>query len=319
MALSQNQLYSCTAPAGIFGAVNGGASNGGFLRRLLWWTLIKPYRVIVLSEHPMVHRFTSNRSTHLAGMIAYFAIFSIIPGLFVLFSVLAMAGHLEDSGWIINQLVALVPGNAARQIVAAAESLRHNAGSLSLVGIVGLLYGTSNFLSSIESALNIIYGVNNRVFIKQKIWVLFLMVAAIGALTTAVIVTAGLLPILRSTESFKWLTESVQHFDTFVSIGVSSLFAAWFFISCYRFLPNLEVHTREVWRGAVLATVLFQVLVHLLPGWLSIQGNSVVVKAFAGALLVLVWFYLMAIILLGGAVYNWWYAEKQLLKRTAGH
>ena len=263
------------------------------------------------TEHPAWERFFARRCPHLAGMIAYFGVLSIIPAAFLFISALALTGQLENQGWIVEQLQFAMPGQGAETIVDTVESLRENSGSLGLVGFFGLVWGTSNFLSCIESGLNIIYGVNNRHFVFQKAWVLFLMFAALVSMVLVTIAMAIALPILNNIDRFADRNFNLPFHDSLVSIAVSLVFAFFFFLSCYRFLPNIAVSTREVWRGAVIAAAAFEVTIQALPSYVGENRGGVVISAFAGAFIVLIWLYLMAFVLLVGGVYNWWWREKR--------
>lgn len=272
---------------------------------------------LLMTEHPAWERFFARRCPHLAGMIAYFGILSIIPAAFLFISALAIAGALESQGWIVEQLQFVMPEQGADTIVETVESLRENSGSLGLIGFIGLVWGTSNFFSCIESALNIIYGVNNRRFFFQKAWVLFLMLAALVAMTMATLLVAVALPVLRRLDAAAERTLHQPFEDWFVTVGVSIAVAFVFFLSCYRFLPNIAVSTREVWRGALIASVAFEGSILLLPRWAAADRGGFVITTFAGAFIVLIWFYVMAFILLVGGVYNWWWREKRRLRAAA--
>ena len=265
------------------------------------------------TQHPAWERFFARRCPHLAGMIAYFGVLSIIPAAFLFISALAVAGALENQGWIVEQLQYNIPGQGARTIVRTVESLRENSGSLGVVGFLGLVWGTSNFFSCIESALNIIYGVNNRHFFFQKVWVLFLMFAALLAMTAMTLLVAVALPVLSRVDHAAQARFDLPFVDNVTSIIVSAAVAFVFFLSCYRFLPNTGIATREVWRGAAIAAVAFEGSIQVLPAWVGADRGSVVISAFAGAFIVLIWFYVVAFIMLVGGVYNWWWREKQRL------
>lgn len=269
------------------------------------------------TQHPAWERFFARRCPHLAGMIAYFGILSIIPAAFLFISALALAGALENQGWIVEQLQFAIPEEGANTIVRTVEDLRENSGSLGVIGVIGLVWGTSNFFSSIESALNIIYGVNNRHFIFQKAWVLFLMLAALVAMTAGTLLVAVALPVLERLDETAERALHLPITDSGISIVVSLGVAFAFFLSCYRFLPNVAVSTREVWRGALVAALAFEVSIQVLPRWAGTDRGGIVISAFAGAFIVLIWFYVMAFILLVGGVYNWWWREKRRL-RAAG-
>jgi membrane protein len=275
------------------------------------------WRQMMNTEHPAWERFFARRCPHLAGMIAYFGILSIIPAAFLFISALAILGALENQGWIVEQLQFAIPGEGADTIVRTVEDLRDNSGSLGVLGVLGLVWGTSNFFSCIESALNIIYGVNNRHFIFQKAWVLFLMLAALVALTAGTLLVAVALPILEELDQTAERTLHLPITDSWISIMFSVTVAFAFFLSCYRFLPNVAMSTREVWRGGLIAAIAFEGSIQLLPRWIGTDRGSVVISAFAGAFIVLVWFYVMAFILLVGGVYNWWWREKRRMRASA--
>lgn len=269
------------------------------------------------TEHPAWERFFARRCPHLAGMIAYFGVLSIIPAAFLFISALALAGALGNQGWIVEQLQFAIPGQGASTIVDTVDSLRRNSGSLGVVGVFGLIWGTSNFFSCIESALNIIYGVNNRHFIFQKAWVLFLMFAALVAMTAGTVLVAVALPLLRTIDETAQERLHLPITQGYVTMIVSIGVAFVFFLSCYRFLPNVAISTREVWRGALLAAIAFEVSIQVLPSWVGTDRGGVVITAFAGAFIVLIWFYVVAFILLVGGVYNWWGREKRRLRAAA--
>ncbi len=289
------------------------------LRRRAWDRLVYlVWNQMLMTQHPAWERFFARRCPHLAGMIAYFGVLSIIPAAFLFLSALAVAGALENQGWIVEQLQFAIPEQGADTIVKTVESLRENSGSLGVIGIVGLIWSTTNFFSCIESALNIIYGVNNRHFLFQKLWVLFLMLAALVAMVIGTILVAVALPLLRRFDATAERALHVPIPDGGITVVISMFVAFFFFLSCYRFLPNVAISTREVWRGALIAAVAFEGSIQLLPRWVGADRGGVVITAFAGAFIVLIWFYVMAFILLVGGVYSWWWREKQRLK-AAGH
>ncbi len=275
------------------------------------------WRQMILTEHPAWERFFARRCPHLAGMIAYFGILSIIPAAFLFISALAIAGGLESQGWIVEQLQFALPAEGANTVVRTVDQLRNNSGSLGVIGVLGLVWSTSNFFSCIESALNIIYGVNNRHFIFQKAWVLFLMLMALVAMTSGTLLVAVALPVLRRWNRTAEQTLHMPITDSWTSIAFSLIVAFAFCLACYRFLPNVALSTREAWRGAVVAALASEVTIQVLPQWVGADRGGVLISAFAGAFIVLVWFYVMAFILLVGGVYNWWHREKRRL-RAAG-
>lgn len=269
---------------------------------------------VMRTQHPGWERFFALRCPHLAGMIAYFGILSIIPAAFICFSLLAQLGLLDNQGWIVEQIKTVIPGSGTNTILNTVESMRNNSGSLGIVGIAGLIWATSNFFSCIESALNIIYGVNNRLFFFQKLWVLLLMLGALVGITVATLIITVALPTIDALD--KAAEKSVDFplpEGGLTTILISSAIAFLFFLSCYRFLPNTKISTREVWRGALIATVGFEFSIRLLPMLVAQDRGGAVLSAFAGIFIVMMWFYIVAFLMLIGGAYNWWWREKQKL------
>ena len=84
---------------------------------LIWNQMMK-------TEHPAWERFFARRCPHLAGMIAYFGVLSVIPAAFLFISALGLAGALDSQGWIVEQLQAAIPGSGATTIVKTVDQLR---------------------------------------------------------------------------------------------------------------------------------------------------------------------------------------------------
>jgi len=86
-------------------------------------------------------------------------------------------------------------------------------------------------------------------------------------------------------------------------LGLAVLFAILCLI--YRAVPNTTVPWRAIWPGAAAATVAIAIVDYAFPLYL---GNVSTIanfgNTFAFIAIVLVWFYALAIIILGGAIIN---------------
>jgi membrane protein len=88
---------------------------------------------------------------------------------------------------------------------------------------------------------------------------------------------------------------------SFVPPAVLSFLA---FVGVYRLVPDAPVRVRDVWPGALLATVLFETLKNVFAFYIQHFNNYDVVYGSLGAIMIfLLWTYLAAnILLLGAAV-----------------
>jgi membrane protein len=86
-------------------------------------------------------------------------------------------------------------------------------------------------------------------------------------------------------------------------LGLAVLFAILCLI--YRVTPNTRPPWRAIWPGAAAATVAIAVIDYAFPFYLS-QVSTIASfgTTFTFVAIVLVWFYVLAIIILGGAIIN---------------
>ena len=67
----------------------------------------------------VIRKFFADRGTHLAAMIAYFALLSFVPLLFLALSLLGLAGRFDESSFLIHELEQAFPGTSLDTILKA--------------------------------------------------------------------------------------------------------------------------------------------------------------------------------------------------------
>jgi len=77
------------------------------------------------------------------------------------------------------------------------------------------------------------------------------------------------------------------------------------FLALYRFVPSARLKLWHVWKGSVLAGVMFVLLTQIFPLYLHYLGAGFAAyKALGVFLLLMTWFYFLAMILCAGALLN---------------
>ena len=59
--------------------------------------------------HGPIEKFFRDRGTHLAAMIAYFALLSLVPLIFLALALLGIFGRADESSYLVTELQALFP------------------------------------------------------------------------------------------------------------------------------------------------------------------------------------------------------------------
>jgi membrane protein len=271
------------------------------------WSIMRPH--VPGASHPVIANFFGDRCPHLAAMLAYYALLSLVPFLFLALSLVGLTGRADEHSLAIRELRRALPGQPIDDLIAFVSSLRRNARTLGVVGAVGLVWSSLGLLSALESALNIVYQVPNRPFWRQKIVVAAMATSVLGALFAALAIAASLSTWLDTTHLPLLDRVGGELIVTVVTVVFSTGAAIGFLFVVYRYLPNTEVATREVWPGVAFAALVLQASFQLLPVYLRFASTLATLKAFGGIAVLLVWFYLMGNVLLLGAEINWWYGR----------
>ena len=260
-------------------------------------------------------KFFDDRGPHLAAMIAYFALLSFVPLLFLTISLLSLAGRPDESSYLRTELKRAFPGSSISSIVHTVREIQNHATALGILGAVGLLWTSLSLFSVLESAFNIVYGQPNRSFLRGKLVAVGLM------LVSLVTLFFGLLAGSFGFDLLKRYAAGVAG-NSYVAYGLSvtvSLLGVFLFlVSVYYLLTNVEHTFTDVLPGAVFAAVVLEASFQVLPLYVRFSGNVVALKAFGGPALLLVWLYVMANVIVFGAELNWWLVRRRAARIEEG-
>ena len=127
----------------------------------------------------ILRRYFGARGPHLAAMLAYYALLSLFPFVFLAASLVSWIGRPDETSALLRDLSHVLPGTSAHDLSRLVTSLGSNVTEIGLIGGVGLLWSSLGFLSALESGLNVLYGLPNRGFLHQKLVVLGLLALAL--------------------------------------------------------------------------------------------------------------------------------------------
>src|SRR4051794_33940603 len=249
----------------------------------------------------VIAKFYADRGPHLAAMIAYFALLSFVPLLFLALSLLGLAGRFGESSFLIHELDRAFPGTGVATIVRAVHSIQHSAPALGIVGAAFLLWSALSLFSVLESAFNIVYDRPNRGFLRGKALASLLLVASLVFLFAGLLVgSIGFDVIKRYAPGF--VGNGYVAYTISVLVSLAGVFV--FLASVYYVLTNVKLRLREVLPGAVVASVVLEASFQAIPVYLRIVHQSPA-AAIGGPAILLIWLYVMAYVIVFGAEVNW--------------
>ena len=253
-------------------------------------------------------KFFADRGPHLAAMIAYFALLSFVPLLFLTISLLSLAGRPDESSYLVTELKHAFPGSSISSIVHTIDEIQRHATALGIIGGAALVWASLSLFSVLESAFNIVYGQPNRSFLRGKLLAVGLMLLSLVTLFLGLLIGSFGFDLLKRYANFLAGNSYVAYG---LSVAVSLLAVFVFLVAVYYLLTNVEHTFKDVLPGAVVAAVALEASFQVLPLYVRFSDNVVALKAFGGPVLLLVWMYFMANVLVFGAEVNWWLAERR--------
>jgi membrane protein len=249
-------------------------------------------------------KFFADRGTHLAAMIAYFALLSFVPLLFLSLALLGFSGRANESSYLVRELERALPGSSVRSLVTVVRAIQRNATTLGIIGGAALLWTSLSLFSVLESAFNIVYGRPNRSFLHGKaLAVVFLLVSLVTLFVGLLAGSVGFDLLKRFAPGV--FSNGIVAYA--LSVLVSTVAVFLFLVSVYYKLTNVEdMHLREVLPGTITATILLESTFQVLPIYLRLSKHVPALQALGAPAILLVWFYVMANVIVFGAEVNWW-------------
>lgn len=253
----------------------------------------------------------------LGAALAYYSIFSIAPLIMIAIGIVgAIYGQEAASGEVSKQLSSVVGPQVAHSVEQLVQSAgQHSKGGILTGGFI-LLVGASGVFAQLKNALNTIWEVKPKSglgiwgFVRARL-VTFGVVLVIGfmmlaslVLTTAIAALKGYIDQVFGIPPFV-----SQLFAFVVPLAVEVLLFAMMF----KMLPDAKILWKNVWVGAAVTAVLFEVGKGLLSWYLSQSSTTSSFGAAGSLVLLLLWIYYTSLILFFGAEFTEVYA------RATGH
>jgi membrane protein len=251
--------------------------------------------------------WVDDKAPRMGAALAYYTIFSLAPLLIIAIAIGgAVFGEEAARGQIVGQLRGLVGTAGAEAIETMVENASRPSSSIiaTLIAIVVLLFGASGVFVELQSALDTIWKVTPRpgkaiVTLLRERLTGFAMVLGVGfLLLVSLILSAGLEALGAYVSSF-W-TEVVL-LGRILNLVISLSVTTALFALLYKILPGTPVAWRDVWIGAVLAAVFFSIGKFAIGLYLGRSSVASVYGAAGSLVVLLVWTYYSAQILLFGA------------------
>jgi len=267
-------------------------------------------------------KFNNDWAMMFAGALAYSLLTAIVPILLAILSVLGfvlgqgtvdyVTNHLTlGSNQTLNQAISV-------QLKLVITQLNREAGILALIAILTAIFGGSRLFISLEGCLDIIYRVRPRKVIAQNVIAILMMILFI--ILVPIMIFAATLPGLVQTfivsnpifQQIPIVTIIANNAMTIWLAGFAGgLLAAFLlFWAIYLIVPNQKIKINPSCKAALVSALAMEIFITIVfPFYIThFMGN------YAGqaglAVILLVFLYYFAVILILGAEVNAYFFEK---------
>ncbi|MBY6037136.1 YihY/virulence factor BrkB family protein [Fictibacillus nanhaiensis] len=255
----------------------------------------------VLNE--LSDRYFSMRVNDLSAQMAYYFLMSVFPFLLVIYSLLTYLPIKEEN--ILRLIQPYAPESTYEMMEKTLSyTVMKQEGHLLSLGLIVTIWISSKGFQSMKRILNDAYEVRSETSSLRQI--AESLVLTIGFMI--VIVFSVIVPlfekVLRVYLEGVFSNGAFQKLWVVLQWGIGSLFLLAFFIVLYSFAPSIKLKFSEVLPGALFTTISWQLVSLSFASYVSGSNYSVLYGQLAGIVVLMLWFYLSAMMIIVGGLLN---------------
>ncbi|MBK9176346.1 MAG: YihY/virulence factor BrkB family protein [Flavobacteriales bacterium] len=243
-----------------------------------------------------------------AAAIAYYTIFSL-PAVMII--TVMVAATVYDEASVRNALMAQAGRLIGPATAMSLQEMLENAQVTEtrflakVLGIAALVISAGTVFASLQGTLNRIWKVTakpGRAIVKYLGTRLLslALIASFGFLMLVSLVLDAILVAFGERLAI-WLSGSMALLIAAVEVLLSFGVIASIFAMIFKVLPDARIRWRDVWGGAVLTALLFSLGKFLIGLYISYAGVGDTYGAAGAVVIILVWVYYSAVIMIYGA------------------
>lgn len=251
----------------------------------------------------LFNRYLTFKVYDLSAQMAYYFLLSVFPFLVAIYSLLPYLPLNED---YILELVQPFAPEATYRLIENTISyfLVHQKQNLLSYSFITSVWLASMGFQSMKRILNIAYNIETKKSLfKQAIEGVLLTIGFMIVILFSVIIPV-IERMIRDYLDDVFTVQSFQSFWTFFQWGIGSVFIVIFLIGLYYFSPNVKLKVKNVLPGAIFATIGWQFVSLQFASFVSFNNYSAFYGQLGGIVVLMLWFYLSAMIIIVGGLLN---------------
>jgi YihY family inner membrane protein len=243
--------------------------------------------------------------TGLASMVAYNLLLSIFPlALIALFVAGRVLRSPELAASVINDARTIFPTAAQSTLVEGVRRLQQSSTTVGIVALVSSLWVGASFWGALDTAFCRIYHLPCRSWVRQKLFGFGMLFVVLIFIAASVAVPTVQSLAVSSAKDLPFGLADARDLIYYggIAVGLIILFVA--LCITYAAVPKGAIPWSCVWPGALGATMAMGLIDAMFPIYLTNISALRIGTSAVFVLIALVWFYVLALVVLAGAVVN---------------
>ena len=243
--------------------------------------------------------------TGLSAMIAYnLVLASFLFTLLMLFVFGQILRSETAVASVLDDLQILLPNTDPTSIQSALEQIRESSTAVGLIGAIGVIWISASFWGALDTAFCRIYHVDCRGWVEQKRFSLAMLLVVLALMLASLVIPTIESAVYAAAGDLPWGLGGAGFTATLLILLVT-MTASFLIVSIvYWSVPKGHMPWRSVWPGALFFAITTGLGNFVFPLYLQNSELSKIGGTLGLLLIVLLWFYLIALALLAGAVWN---------------
>jgi membrane protein len=244
--------------------------------------------------------------TGLSAMVAYNLMLAVFPFALIilfLFGQVLKIGGVEAS--VLDDLQRLFPNVEQHQLTEALNRIEDNSTTIGIAAFFGSLWIGASFWGAMDTAFCRIYHVECRGWVEQKRFSFTMLGVVVLLIAASIFLPTVESALVSSTDNLPFGLSNIKAIDTVLLLSAALLIVFAICSVIFWAVPKGHMPWRAVWPGAIFVTIVVGIANWAFPFYLSnVSSLSRVGSTLGFVLIALVWFYVLSLSLLAGAVIN---------------
>jgi membrane protein len=239
-------------------------------------------------------------------MVAYNLMLAIFPFALLILFVFGQVLRIEgvETG-VLDDLQRLFPNVEQHTLSDVLDRIEANSATIGIAAFLGSLWIGASFWGAMDTAFCRIYHVQCRGWMEQKRFSFAMLAVVVLFIAASIFLPTTEGALVSSTDKLPFGLSSIKAIDTALLLGAAVVIV--FAICCVIFwaVPKGHMPWPAVWPGAVFVTIGVTIANWLFPIYLSnVSSLSRLGSTLGFILIALLWFYMLSLGLMAGAVIN---------------